>query len=312
MCIMNINSFVNNIYSKLISIMQTYMPKTRAKIEYYIAYHKKCNLNNPQTFSEKLIWLSLHTYRNNPTVLALCDKYLVRAFVEKKVGKELLNELYYVWDDVSQIHYKDLPNSFALKVSQGCTTNILCRDKNKLAESDFYHTINTWNKKQHIYDKMMADVGGIRIDKLKKYYICEKYLFQDGEKTPIDYKIYCFNGIPRAILVISNRFEKKTGLFMTPDWQVLSELSGHYSKPTKIYSRPESLSIMLDAARKLSKGFPFVRVDMYDVQGKAIFGEMTFFPNGCINLQETLVDGKTMGELLDLTEVMNKNERKNN
>lgn len=302
---MSINIFVNTIYNKLISFMQTYMPKTRAKIEYYIAYHKKINLKNPQTFSEKLIWLSLHTYKNNPTVLNLCDKYLVREFVAKKVGNEILNELYYVWDDISKINYRDLPYSFALKVSQGCTTNLLCRDKSKLAETDFYQTINAWNKKQHIYDKMMANVGGIKVSELKKYYICEKYLFQDGQTTPIDYKIYCFNGIPKAILVISNRFENKTGLFMTPDWKVLSELSGHYSKPIKVYSRPESLSTMLDVAKKLSKGFPFVRVDMYDVQGKAIFGEMTFFPNGCINLQETSIDGKTMGELLDLAEVMN-------
>ena len=296
--------FVKSSYDWLVAFSKAYMPKSRAKIAYRIAYGKKCNLQNPQTLSEKLLWLSLNTYRNNPVVLSLCDKYEVREYVKEKIGESYLNELYRVYYSIDDIHFEELPNSFALKVSQGCTTNIFCEDKDKYSKAEFDKTLDEWRSDQRLYDKMMADIGGVPVKELKKYYVCEKYLKEEGRKSPTDYKIYCFNGVPKAILVISDRFEHKTGLFMTPDWTFLSELSGHYKSPAKVYDRPESLESMLYAARTLSEGFPFVRVDMYDINGKAVFGEMTFFPNGCIHLQETNIDGKTMGQLLDISELI--------
>ncbi len=295
---------VKKTYSWLVAFAKAYFPETRAKVAYRVAYGKKCDLKKPKTFSEKLLWLSLNTYRNNPTVLKLCDKYLVREFITKKIGSQYLNELYSVYQSIEDIHFEDLPDSFALKVSQGCTTNIFCEDKAKFDRAVFNRTLAEWGSRQRLYDKMMADIGGVPVEKLEKYYICEKYLREPGKKSPTDYKIYCFKGVPKAILVISDRFAHKTGLFMNTDWTVLSELSGTYHKPEKVYDRPKSLEDMLVAAEKLSEGFPFVRVDMYDIEGQAIFGEMTFFPNGCIHLQETKIDGKTMGELLDISDLL--------
>ena len=297
--------WIKRIYSNMVAFAKAYFPKTRARVAYRVAYGKKCNLKTPQTFSEKLLWLSLNTYRNNPMVLKLCDKYLVREYIREKVGDGYLNDLYQVYNAIEDIHFDELPDSFALKVSQGCTTNIFCEDRKKFDRVTFEATLAEWSKGQKLYDKMMADIGGVPVSELKKYYICEKLLKEPGKKSPTDYKIYCFRGVPKAILVISDRFEKKTGLFMTPEWKVLSELTGHYRKPASVYKRPDSLDDMLYAARKLSEGFPFVRVDMYDIDGKAVFGEMTFFPNGCIHLQETDVDGRSMGELLDITKEMN-------
>ena len=298
--------FRQKVYAQTMKFLKAYMPFLRAKIAYQIAYGKKCNLKNPQTFSEKMLWLSLHTYRNNPLVLALCDKYKVRRYVAEKAGKEFLNEVYCVFAKLEDISYDKLPDSFALKISQGCTTNLFCKDKKELTREALTQLLATWGQKQYLYDKMMADIGGVTVDKLDKCYICEKYLTQNGHLSPTDYKIYCFNGEPTAILVISDRFEHKTGLFMSTDWNVLSKLSAPYRAPAQIYEKPKSFKQMLQAARQLSKGFPFVRVDMYDIDGKAIFGEMTFFPNGCISMQETTVNGKTMGELLDITAELKK------
>lgn len=280
--------------------LKAYFPKLRAKLAYRVAYGKRCDLKHPTTFSEKMLWLSLHTYRNNYTVMTLCDKYLVREYVAKHAGEQCLNKLLYVFQNIEDIDFKLLPQQFALKISQGCATNIFCANKNEYGEEQFRSVLHEWASGQRLYDKVMADVGGIPRKDLPKYYICEEYLKEDGKSSPTDYKIYCFNGIPKAILVISDRFENKTGLFMTPDWKVLAELSNAYKKPSVVYPRPASLDTMIDIAKKLSAPFPFVRVDMYDINGKAIFGEMTFFPNGCVHLQETMVEGKTMGELLEL------------
>ncbi len=280
--------------------MKAYFPTLRAKIAYRIAYGKKCDLKQPKTLSEKLLWLSLNTYRNNKTVMELSDKYLVRNYVEKQAGKKYLNELFFVYNSIKDIDYQKLPQQFALKVSQGCATNVFCDDKTKLDKREFDKTLKNWGSGQRLYDKVMADVGGIPRKQLPKYYICEKLLQEKGKKSPTDYKIYCFNGVPKAILVISDRFEQKSGLFMSTNWEVLGELSGSYKKPSQIYSRPKSLDDMLLAAEKLSAPFPFVRIDMYDINGNAVFGEMTFFPNGCVHFQETQIDGKSMGETLVL------------
>lgn len=297
--------FIKETYSWLVAFAKAYLPRTRAKIAYKVAYGTNCNLDDPKTLSEKLLWLSLNTYRNNPLVLKLCDKYRVREYVSERIGDGYLNELYSVYTSIDDIHFNELPNSFALKVSQGCTTNIICENKKTFDEKKFNGTLKKWSESQRLYDKMMADIGGVPVNKLEKYYICEKYLKEPGKKSPTDYKIYCFNGEPKAILVISDRFGDKTGLFMNTDWTLLSELSGAYHRPEKIYDRPESLDDMLFAAKELSEDFPFVRVDMYNIEGKAIFGEMTFFPNGCVHLQETEIEGRPMGDLLDISNLVN-------
>ncbi len=289
-------------YTKMVELTRAFFPKFSAKYEYLIAYGHCCNLDNPVTFSEKLLWLSLNTYKDNPLIMQLCDKYLVRDFVCERTGSNYLNELYSVYNSIENINFDELPKSFALKVSQGCTTNIFCENKEAYDRKDFYKILTKWKKSQYLYDRCIANVGGIAVKDLKKFYICEKLLKEKGKKSPTDYKIYCFNGEPKAILVITDRFENITGAFMSTRWDYLSGLTGSkYHKTQMEFKKPQSLETMLDVARKLSHGFPFVRVDMYDIDGKAIFGEMTFFPNGCIHMQETLIDGKTMGELLDIS-----------
>lgn len=295
------NKIIKKTYTKFQEFTKAYFPVTRAKLAYYISYGEKCNLEHPKTFSEKLLWLSLNTYRNNPVILQLSDKYLVRDYVKEKVGEDILNELYCVWEATDDINIKDLPNSFALKVSQGCKTNIFCSNKEKLDLEHLKDTLEEWDSGQYLYDKMMADIGGVQIKELKKYYICEKYLYQEGQEAPIDYKIYCFNGEPKAILVIGDRFSEKKGVFMTPNWEFLAKLKGKYKVPEKMFDKPNSLNKMIDIAKKLSAPFPFVRVDLYDIDGKPVFGELTFFPNGCINMQETHVDSISMGEHLDIS-----------
>jgi len=199
---------------------------------------------------------------------------------------------------------QELPESFVLKASQGCQTNLFWSNKKSLDQEEMESLVLAWKSKQFFYDKMMSRIGGVPVKNLRKYYICEKFLSQKGEKFPIDYKIYCFNGKPKAILVIGGRFSEKAGVFMTTEWTYLSALNNNYSTPDKMFDKPISLSKMIEISKKLSGPFPFVRIDLYEIDGEPIFGEMTFFPNGCINMQETNVDGISMGDLLDISEDM--------
>src|SRR5699024_11452900 len=120
--------------------------------------------------------------------------------------------------------------------------------------------------------------------------ICEKYLARDEEELPVDYKIYCFNGVPKTILVMEDREKETKGVFMTPEWDFISYIS-KYQKPKTIPKKPKSLETMLEAASNLSKPFPFVRVDFFEYEKQAIFGELTFTPAGSVSLATTKIDG---------------------
>ena len=114
-------------------------------------YNSKCDLDNPKTFSEKLLWLWLHSYRKNIQILKLSDKYDVRRYIINSKLGECLNELYFVTDDWKSIRYEELPNSFALKLSQGCNTNLICIDRNKLTPAELKSILYKWSKGQFWY-----------------------------------------------------------------------------------------------------------------------------------------------------------------
>lgn len=281
-------------------IVKGFSPSIWARIHYYRTYKKTCNFNNPQTFSEKLIWLWLNDYSNNKTIYKLSDKYLVREFIKKRGCYDLLNQLYFKTEKVDDIDYDSLPDSFVLKRSIGWNTNIICNDKRKLSKSELVKELKKWDKGQYLYDIEVSRIAGIPMRNIKKYYICEKNLCSESGRIPSDYKIYCFYGEPKAILYITGREENKAGCFMSLEWEKISDLAINYCKLIEIPEKPNSLDQMISAAKKLSKGFPFVRVDFYDYYGKAVFGEMTFFPAGCIGMQETKVGGIDMSEFLPI------------
>lgn len=285
-------------YQKSMSALNAVWPVAWAKISYYRCYGQNCNLKEPKTFSEKLLWLWLNNYRNNPLISQLSDKYEVRKFIADKGLERILNELYFVTDDAETIHLKDLPDKFALKLSQGWNTNLICDDKAKLTEEELRNVLAKWSRGQFFYDLSAAKIGGFKRKQLPKHYICEKYLEDRNHHIPDDIKIYCFNGVPTAILLIADRFGEKKGCFVDTDWNFMAPCNSKYQTFEKLPSKPASLSKMIEVAKVLSAPFSFVRVDLYEVDDKPIFGEMTFFPNGCTGTQETVVDGKTMGELL--------------
>lgn len=293
------NKIMRILFDRFKRVLSTISPTLCSKVLYRLIFHKKLNLKNPKTFNEKLMWLKLNTYYKNDLVTTCADKYLVRDYVKKNGCHEILNDLYFVYDGVEEIIWKDLPNKFVLKINNGCGTNIICTNKDKLNETEVRKKLSKWLKKD--FWKSNAEVNYKYIN---KKIICEKYLETNQGTLPNDYKIYCFNGVAKAILVCTERAEGLKLSFFDLKWNTLDI----GASPNQLnIKKPNNLDQMIKYAEKLSSAFPFVRVDFYDIKGKVIFGEMTFSPAGCLAQYYNEYGQKLLGSWLDISkELKNK------
>lgn len=250
-------------------------PKVIANRAYKSRFKKNINWDKPLDLIEKIYWLQIYSDTSLWTKCA--DKYLVRDYVKEKNCSDVLNELYYKWDNVNDIDWNILPDEFVLKANHSCGQVMLVKNKNKL---DINHTelkLKNWMKS--VYGYTAAELHYSRI---KPIIIAEK-LFdnkKDPDKSLIDYKIWCFQGNPECILVSYDRTDGNYSLSMYDlEWNNISETA--FNKKGMHYrgediEKPLSFDRMIEVAKILSKDLPQVRVDFYDIDGKAVFGEMTF------------------------------------
>ena len=205
-----------------------------------------------------------------------------------------------VYDNPEEIEWNELPERFALKLNSGSGCNIICDDKSKLKEEEVIAELRKWRKQ-----KYWLGYAEMQYKDVPVKYLLENFLVGRDGLFPEDYKIYCFNGAPKAILYISGRFSDSTCAgFFDINWNYLglpkNRLDYKSFDVDSIPIRPRSLDVMLKAAADLSKPFPFVRMDFYDLDGEAVFGEMTFSPAGGFDVSEIDIDGKSMGDLLEI------------
>lgn len=264
-----INNLINRILLKV-------SPVFYSKRIYRQTLRKSMNLKEPKEFNEKLMWLKFNKYNNNKLVTQCADKYKVREYIEECDCKEILNELIGVYNNAEQIEWNTLPNKFVLKCNHGAGYNIICNNKNKLNEKSTKNKLNKWLHED--YSKIAAE---LQYRNIHRKIICEKYIDMGNNKLPTDYKFYCFNGRVKVILVMNDRESTVTREFYNEKWKRL-HLRDNESSPKNPTLKPENLDLMIDYAEKLSKPFEFVRVDLYNVSGKIIFGELTFTPTGCL------------------------------
>lgn len=245
-------------------------PKLITKIDFKRNAGYWPNLKNPVTFNEKLTWLKL--YWRDPKAIQCADKYGVREFVRERGLVDILIELYGVYDNVEDIDFEQLPTKFALKVTHGCGYNVICTDKEKLNWEEIKRKVLYWqglNYYDHSLEWVYKDI--------KPRIICEKFIETSDGKPPKDYKVFCFNGEPKMLFVASDRVNNQTKFdYYTCEWEHLT-VKNHYANSSGELPRPAELEQILEMSRKLSEGFPHVRVDFYIEEGRIIFGEMTFF-----------------------------------
>lgn len=244
-------------------------------IQYYIKTGNKLNLSNPKRFTEWLQWYKIN-YRN-PLLHKCVDKYEVRNYVKEKGLEHILNNIIGVFDDANEIELSILPEKFVAKTTDGGGGEnvFICLDKNELDVHAFRAKLNSWRNMKNINAGREWAYTGIK----KSRIIIEDYIENDvnPEAGIEDYKILCFNGVPRNIIYDCDRYTNHKRNIYTTNWQRIYVDSDCKQKDAAI-PKPDNLQEMLDVARTLSSDFPFVRVDLYDVKGKIIFGELTFYP----------------------------------
>jgi len=284
-----------------------YVPSDRDFIKQYFKNQmdSEVELENPIRFSDKLQWLKLNWYDSLATKCA--DKYRVRKYVKNRIGEKYLNELYGIYESVDDLDINKLPTSFVLKATHGSGWIILCKDKKSKDWNAELWKMKWWLKENYYWrgrEWVYKDV--------KPRIISEKYLDNKKKDRLIDYKFYCFNGFPKYCQVISDRNINKTIDFYDRNWNHMPfyrvNFSGkRYPHAKDSLSKPEKYDEMLKISEDLSKDFPFVRVDLYYINKKIYFGEMTFFPNGGLCPFEPSNWNYKMGNMLRLPDKLSKN-----
>ena len=234
---------------------------------------KSLNLESPSLFNEKIQYLKLY-YR--PAILKeLVDKYEVRKFVEDKGFPQTLIPIFGVYNTYSDIQFSKLPNQFVMKLTNGSGQNKLVFDKKQLKYKRTKWLVNSWQKINHY---AIGREWGYK--DVRNRIIIEKMLVDSQGNIPKDYKFMCFNGEPKVIGVYSDRFSKKfQRVLFDQEWNPLTNRA-IFEQNTETFAQPKSFEQMFTIAKELSQGFPFVRIDMYEFEGKPYFGEMTFYPKG--------------------------------
>lgn len=254
----------------------------------------KLNLKNPKTFNEKLQWLKL--YDRNPEYTKMVDKYEVREYIKEKIGEEYLIPLIGVYDKFDDIDFDKLPNQFVIKCNHDSGGLVICKDKSKLDIESARKKINKSLKTNYYYSGREWPYKNV-----KPRIIIEKYMEDSNKSDLIDYKLFCFNGIPKIVLVCSERFSSSNmcETWFDMDWKLIDMTeSGHRVDST--ISKPKQLKKMVELSKKLSKNIPFIRVDWYEIGDKLYFGELTFYPASGFEKFEPKEWNKKIGDMLSI------------
>lgn len=252
--------------------------KPMVQLQYRIKTGRKLNLENPKRYTEKLQWYKL--YYRDPLMAMCADKYEVRKYVKKLGLGSILNECYGVFDRPEDVDFDKLPEQFVLKDTLGGGGNsvIICKDKSKADLNEYRRIMQEW------VDTKCVPSGGREwvYYKFHKQHqiICEKYIQCDTPGGLTDYKFFCFNGKPFCLYVMNERFtdDGVKQNILNLNFEIMPFMREKIENIRYNLKKPQNWEQMIKISEKLSMKFPYVRVDLYNINGKIMFGEMTFFP----------------------------------
>lgn len=246
--------------------------KSFVKWKYYLNFRKKLNLDNPQTYNEKLQWLKLYDQHEEYTQMV--DKYEAKRYVASIIGEEYIIPTYGVYDAFEEIDFASLPQQFVLKCTHNSGGVIVCKDKDDFDIEGAGKQVNKWLRKNPYWKNREYPYK-----KVKPRIIIEQYMEDESGYELKDYKFFCFEGVAKYIFVASDRGkdnEETKFDFYDIEWNLLPFTNGHPNS-NKMMKKPENYAKMIEISEKLSQGIPHVRVDLYNINGRIFFGELTFF-----------------------------------
>ena len=295
---------MNHRVLELVEKMLCVIPdKTYIALKYRYKTGKSLKWNNIKTFNEKLQWLKVND--RNPENIKMVDKVLAKEYVGKIIGEEFIIPSIGVWNNCDEINYDELPNKFVIKTNNDSGGVFICRDKAHFDWDKIKIELNgRLNNNYFYYGREWP------YKKIKPQILVEKLLenneLTDESPNISDYKFMVFNGKVKCIFVCTER-GSKDGLkvtFFDPDWNELP-FERHYKKSKVKIKRPQQLDEMIEISEKIAYGKPFERIDLYEVNGKIFFGEITLYPGS--GFEEFRPDrwDEILGEWLELPQLSN-------
>ena len=278
-----------------------FAPTLYVKLQYQYITHHPLNLRNPVRYTEKLQFLRMFVYPKDPLVIKAAGRAGAREYVKETGYGDHLIRSYGVYDHFRDIDFSKLPNSFVLKCTHGSGFNMIVKDKSQLEVVAAEKKFTKWLKTD--YGKKTLE---LHYSTIKPQIIVEEYI-GTPEHLPTEYKIHCFNGVAKNLYVVTGRGEKIRYTNFYVNWTPFpgSQFNGWLSSETPI-QKPENWDQMVKMAEDLAKPFPFVRVDLYNVNGKIYFGEMTFTPaKGTLIFDDDRADYE-QGTWLDISKYIKK------
>lgn len=271
------------------------------KLQFRLRMGYKLDLDNPKTFSEKLQWLKLNN--KNKQYTSLVDKYEVKSYIEKVIGRSYVIPTLGVWDTPEQIQWSSLPNQFVLKTTHGGGSSgvVICKNKEQINIEAIKHSLNK-SLKQDIY-KIFREWP---YKDVNRRILAEQYLEQEDGSDLIEYKFFCFHGSPEFLYVrhTDRETKKKSLCFVTRNWEMTSFRRKKDGPVTVIPPKPKLYTEMLMVAQKLSSEFPFVRVDLYSNNNQVYFSELTFYPSSGLLPFDSYESDRKIGDMIDLPKIL--------
>ncbi len=263
------------------------------KIWYKRVKRKNLDLKNPKTLNEKIQWLKL--YDATPIKTLLTDKYLVKNYIKETIGEQYVIPILKVWDSYKQISFKFLPNKFALKANHGSGMNIIIHNKRKYKLKMIRKIAKKWMNINFAFKYGLE----LQYMNIKPRIFAEEYV-ENKNGDLYDYKIYCFDGRVESIAFLSGFKKHRRIAFFDTEWNRLN-----YNDTYPVFEveipKPKKLKEMVEISKKLSKGFAFVRVDLYVLNnGDIKFGEMTFTPASGTLIFSPLNQNRIFGDMINL------------
>lgn len=276
---------------KELEILSRISPEKATRKLYKTVFHREINLKKPKYFCEKLHYLKLNQYYNNPLITACIDKYYVKNYMHC-IGKgDLCAKLYGTYNDIKEINWESLPEKFVIKCTHGCGYNIVCQDKQNFNIAKAEKQLAAWLQEDYWVKHAETQYRFIR-----KKIIVEEFL---GDNL-IAYRFCCFQGEPKFIYVQLEEKNKNYINYFDLNWKMLDYKWVGWKPDPILPAKPRMLKEMLKISRELSIGFPFVRVDLYEVGEQIYFSEFTFVPAGGIMHFENKRTSRLLGSWINI------------
>jgi len=295
---------MNKVLKKILALIPD---RPYLKIMYYYRMHKRLNLKNPKTFNEKIQWIKLYDRKDLYT--AMVDKYEAKKYVAQKIGEEYIIPNYGVWDRVEDIDFNSLPDQFVLKCTHDSGGLVICKDKSKLDMEKLKKKIDRVLKSNYYWHGREWPYKNVKPRIIAEQFMEDKCNEEtnDGDagkedKGLINYKFFCFNGEPR-FLYLSQDFGNHDSMkvsFVTMDWKFAPYKRSDFESFDRLPEKPVKFDEMVQLSKVLSKDYNFLRVDLYQINNKIYFSELTFSPtSGFIPFENTEHDLE-IGEMFEL------------